>query len=175
MIDRIKDNKVRSEFNAINYNYRTIKPDGGIIILRHRLKKRPDKIVLISEIKRQGTNDARIKEGKDLQAEGNAIERFGKNLTGIRAMFNHEKITPFVLFAWGCDFSDNEKLNVSRLSMMNEFYSLNRIYVHKIDGNANNNFYAPITMYHRNDMWTEQEMLPILKEVAETSIRYYLF
>ena len=54
------------------------------------------KPIVIAEIKRQGTNNEREKEGKPKQATGNPIERLGKNLTGIKAMMNHEKITPFI-------------------------------------------------------------------------------
>ena len=41
-------------------------------------------MILISEVKSQGTNDAREKEGKSKQAMGNAIERLGKNMIGFR-------------------------------------------------------------------------------------------
>ena len=40
--------------------------------------------ILITEMKNQGTNDLRLKEGKKKQAKGNAIERLGKNVIGFR-------------------------------------------------------------------------------------------
>jgi type II restriction enzyme len=40
--------------------------------------------VLIAEVKNQGTNDLRAEEGLLKQAKGNAIERLGKNLLGLR-------------------------------------------------------------------------------------------
>ena len=173
MIELIREKGIRYEFD-LNYLDRRIKPDGGILYLTHREteKKRP---VLIAEIKRQGTNDQREKEGKEKQAVGNAIERLGKNLIGIKSMMNHEKITPFVCFGWGCDFAPEEKTVLSKVSMLNEFYPLNRTYVFKRDGNADHSRYAPVSMYFRETVWEEDEMFEIMKEIAETSLRYYIF
>ena len=105
MINSIRSFGLRKEFDE-KFLDRTIKPDGGVIILEKTNEYNYKKVILISEVKRQGTNDQRLKEGKSKQAQGNAIERLGKNLTGIKAMFNHENITPFVCFGWGCDFSE---------------------------------------------------------------------
>lgn len=133
--------------------------------------------MVIAEIKRQGTNDVRTQEGKAKQATGNAIERLGKNLTGIKTMMNYEKITPFVCFGWGCDFSNKEENGtvLSKVVMLNEFYPLNRIFVFKRDGNANYNNFAPVSMYFREKKWEVDEMKDIMKEIAETSFRYWLF
>lgn len=107
IIEIIEAQGLRVEYDT-TFKTRTIKPDGGVILLRkNNDQEKPPRIVLISEVKRQGTNDARMKEGKAKQAQGNAIERLGKNLTGIKAMLNHEYITPFVCFGWGCDFVEN--------------------------------------------------------------------
>lgn len=100
MMDFIKRKGVRKEFNY-EFADRTIIPDGGILYLVKNKEKFP---LVIAEIKRQGTNKERLKEGKAKQATGNAIERLGKNLIGIRTMMNYEEITPFVCFGWGCDF-----------------------------------------------------------------------
>ena len=134
--------------------------------------------MVIAEIKRQGTNKERIQEGKSKQATGNAIERLGKNLTGIKAMMNYEDITPFVCFGWGCDFAvdTDETLTVrSKIIVMNEFYQLNKIYVFKKDGTSDANSFAPVSMFFREDRWSVQEMFDIMKEIAETSFRYYLY
>ncbi|QSH98926.1 restriction endonuclease [Treponema phagedenis] len=172
MIDFIKMKNVRQEFD-IQFIDRTIVPDGGILFLvKEDSYKKP---ILISEIKRQGTNDERLKEGKEKQATGNAIERLGKNLTGIKAMMNHEKITPFICFGWGCDFDEREKTVLSKVSMLNEFYPLNRIYIFKRDGSSDYNYFSPVSMFFRNDEWTVEEMFSIMKEVAETALRYYIY
>ena len=169
MINFIKKRNIRSEFD-FDYIDRKIKPDGGVLFLINK-KTSEKKPILISEIKRQGTNDKREKEGKSKQATGNAIERLGKNLTGIKAMMNHEKITPFICFGWGCDFT--EKTVLSKVSMLNEFYSLNRIHVFKKDGSSDYNLYSPVSMFFREAIWESDEMFEIMKEIAETSLRYY--
>lgn len=55
-------------------------------------------------MKNQGTNDRRAREGLPRQAKGNAIERLGKNVIGLRAALMRESIFPFVCFGYGCDF-----------------------------------------------------------------------
>ena len=149
-----------------------------MIYLRRKSDDNLSKILVIAETKRQGTNKQRMEEGKKKQAQGNAIERLGKNLIGIRAALNHERITPFVCFGAGCDFEefyDENSFVMSKLSMMNEFYSLNQIHVWKKDGNAENNFFAPVSLFFREEDWTAEEMFDVLKEVGENSMRYYLF
>jgi type II restriction enzyme len=64
-------------------------------------------------------------------------------------MFNHEKITPFVCFGSGYDFKEKEGTIMSRVSMLNEFYYLNRIYVSKTDGTSDLNYFSPVSMYFR--------------------------
>lgn len=64
---------------------------------------------------------------------------------------------------------------MSKISMLNEFYYLNRIYVFKKDGNGIKSQFAPVSMYFREEEWTKEEMFDILKEVAETALRYYIY
>lgn len=176
MIDFIKRKQIRKEFN-MEFADRTIIPDGGILYLVNNGSQEKFPLV-IAEIKRQGTNKERIKEGKQKQAVGNAIERLGKNLTGIRAMMNYEDITPFVCFGWGCDFAlETEETGTvrSKVVMMNQFYDLNKIYIFKRDGNSDANSFSPVSMYFREEPWSVKEMFDIMKEIAETSIRYYLY
>jgi type II restriction enzyme len=172
-----KDSTIRKEFDTVFLD-KVIRPDGGVIYLH---KKGDDdflKIILVSEVKRQGTNDMRVQEGKPKQAQGNAIERLAKNLTGIKTMMNHEAITPFVCFGHGCDFVqdyDETSFVMSKISMLNEFYYLNKTYVFKKDGHNNKNHFSPVSMYFREQEWTQREMFDVLKEIAETSLRYYLY
>lgn len=176
MINFIKNKGIRSEFDY-SYKDRTIVPDGGVVYLVNKDTDERFPLV-IAEIKRQGTNSERIAEGKKKQATGNAIERLGKNLTGIRSMMNYEKITPFVCFGWGCDFDSSKEESgtvLSKVVMLNQFYNLNRIYVFKRDGTSDVNYFSPVSMYFRENKWTVDEMFEIMKEIAETSIRYYLY
>jgi type II restriction enzyme len=104
------------------------------------------RIALAVEMKRQGTNDVRELEGKGKQAKDNAIERLGKNLIGIRATLQYEKVTPFVCFGWGVDFAEGSSIR-DRIITMNEFYPLNRIFIHKREG------YSPASMFFREQEW----------------------
>jgi type II restriction enzyme len=60
----------------------SMRPDGGILSVMDNDKR--EHLILIAEVKNQGTNDARAAEGKLRQAMGNAIERLGKNVIGFR-------------------------------------------------------------------------------------------
>ena len=171
----IKDKKLRKEFDT-SFKDRIIVPDGGILYLKNKKNKDFIKVLLIAEVKGQGTNDKRIAEGKKKQVQGNAIERLGKNLIGIKSMMNHESITPFVCFGWGYDFDMEQAGDFvhSKVSMLNEFYFLNRIYIFKRDGDSNKNFFSPTSMFFRAKEWEKEEMFEIMKEIAETSFRYYM-
>lgn len=175
MIENIKSKNVRKEFDN-QFNHRTIKPDGGILCLTKTNDAKYRKYLLFAEVKRQGTNDQRKNEGKQKQAQGNAVERLGKNLIGIKAMMNHENITPFICFGWGCDFAPTENFVLAKVSMMNEFYSLNKIYVFKNAGEGTTfNSFSPVSMFFRERKWEVQEMFEKMKEIAETAIRYYIY
>lgn len=76
----------------------SMRPDGGILYLVDKEKNKYP--ILITEVKNQGTNDLRAIEGKPRQAQGNAIERLGKNVIGFRTFLLNESIFPFVTF--GC-------------------------------------------------------------------------
>ena len=176
LISIIKQSEIRDDYDH-TFLKRTIKPDGGAIFLTKDSEPSEKKIIIISETKYQGTNKVRIKEGKLPQAQGNAIERLGKNLTRIRAALNHEGITPFVCFGSGCDFVelyDSDSFVMSKISMLNEFYPLNKIYVFKPNGSAGKNSFSPVSMFFREERWTTEEMSLKINEIAETALRYYL-
>lgn len=141
-----------------------ISPDGGFLFATNKNGVR--RIVLVGEVKRQGTNDARQKEGLPKQAQGNAIERLGKNLIGIRALFKNEGVLPFVCFGSGYDFQPGSSI-LDRVLTMNEFFPLNKIFVEK-------SFlpFEPATMLFRYEDWSIEEMSDILYTVAKTAIEY---
>lgn len=158
----------RDEFSTLTKQDSFIKPDGGILLLRKNEEKNYKRIVLAVEMKRQGTNDQRLAEGKPRQSQGNAIERLGKNLIGIRATLQYEKVTPFVCFGWGVDFAEGSSIK-DRVITMNEFYPLNRVFVHKREG------YAPVSLYFRQREWREGELFEVMKEIAEAAITTYIY
>ena len=141
-----------------------ISPDGGFLFATNRQGER--RIVLVSEVKRQCTNDARQEEGLSVQAKGNAIERLGKNLIGVRAIFKNEGIIPFVIFGHGWDFREGSTI-LDRVLTMNEFFPLNKQFVSK-------DFlpFEPVTMFFRYEPWTVKEMVEHLLSVAIRAIEY---
>lgn len=148
-------------------NTSSMKPDGGILSIR---KNGGDLYpILISEKKNQGTNDLRALQGKPKQAKGNAIERLGKNVIGLRAAMLNESIFPFVCFGDGCDFADDSSI-VDRVKTIAMFGTLNEIHLHNEgpDGIFNRGTY-----FFRVKEWTEDEMYELSLDIARRSIYYY--
>ncbi len=168
LIGIIKSYDKRTEFATLTNEDAYIQPDGGVLVLRKKDDENYKRIALAVEMKHQGTNDKRVAEGKKKQAQGNAIERLGKNLIGIRATLQYEKVTPFVCFGWGIDFAEGSGIR-NRVITMNEFYPLNRVFVHKREN------YAPVSMYFREKEWQENELFDVMKEIAEASITTYIY
>jgi len=168
LIGIIKSYDKRTEFATLTKSDAFIKPDGGILLLRKTKDKKYKRIALAVEMKRQGTNDQRLAEGKKMQSKGNAIERLGKNLIGIRSTLQYEKVTPFVCFGWGVDFSEDSSIR-DRVITMNEFYPLNRIFVQK------QGQYAPVSMFFREKEWGKAELFEKMKDIAEASISAYIY
>jgi len=167
--DIVKD--LRNRFPDVPFDHffdnTSLRPDGGVLYLV--AQDGSFHPILISEAKRQGTNDARAAEGLKKQARGNAIERLGKNLTGFRTMMLGEGIMPFVVFGEGCDFSDESSI-LDRVTTLAMFGPLNRIDVVNLgdDGQFNRG-----SFFFRESTWTVEEMTPILIEIARRSVYYY--
>jgi len=142
-----------------------IKPDGGFLYATD--KKGNKKLILVAEVKRQGTNDKRATEGLAKQAKGNAIERLGKNLTGVRAIFKKESMIPFVCFGSGHDFQ-KESTILDRVVTMNDFFPLNKVFMEK-----EHLPFEPVSLFFRYKDWSTKEMIKILIDVAEEAIEYH--
>lgn len=142
-------------------------PDGGItFLLDNEGNGYP---ILIAEVKNQGTNDRRKQEGKAKQAQGNAVERLGKNVIGFRTYMINEGIFPFVCFGDGCDFEPGSSI-LDRIITISMFGELNK------DSTTNcgpNGIFNRGSYYFRKQEWTEEEIYKILLEVARKSIFYY--
>jgi type II restriction enzyme len=146
---------------------RWLEPDGGILSIVDR--QGDARVILISEIKSQGTNDALEAEGKKRQAKGNAIERLGKNLIGFRTAMLGEQIMPFVCFGDGCDFAPDSYI-LDRVVTMAMFGPLNEIEVHN-RGEAG--LFNRGSFFFREKPWTEALMAREMHEIACRSIHYY--
>ena len=148
---------------TINYDYanRRIEPDGGVIWMDGKYP------ILISEMKRQGTNDEREKEGKKKQAVGNAIERLGKNLIGFKNLYENDDILPFCCFCWGCDVTNETFLG--KLYTLNSFYEINVVY-----DKPNRHLNKPFTCILKEEgPYTLEEMVMVMLQVAVGAIEYY--
>lgn len=166
IVDNLRKNFSDEEF-FYYYNTSSIKPDGGFLsILDSEGNKYP---ILISEVKNQGTNDLRELEGLKKQARGNAIERLGKNVIGLRAALLHESIFPFVCFGYGCDFGEGSSI-LDRVVTIAMFGKLNTTYLHNT---GNGSSFNRGSFYFREPKWKVEEMLPIMNDIAERSIFYY--
>lgn len=145
----------------------SMRPDGGILYL---VSKDNEKFpILITEMKNQGTNDLRAKEGKTKQAKGNAIERLGKNVIGFRTAMLNESIFPFICFGDGCDFASDSSI-LDRVSTISMFGKLNKT---RVMNEGPNGIFNRGSFYFREKLWTPAEMAEKMKEIAEKSIYYY--
>jgi type II restriction enzyme len=150
-----------------NFESSSMRPDGGILyIIMKDGQKFP---ILIAEMKNQGTNDLRIKEGKKKQAKGNAIERLGKNVIGFRTALLNESIFPFVCFGDGCDFAKDSSI-LDRVITISMFGKLNKIRVHN---EGQNGIFNRGSFYFREKLWSPAEMAKIMIEITEKSVYYY--
>lgn len=106
--------ELKHSFPEVEFHYHFdtsfIRPDGGILFLQPAKASALSYPILIVEVKNQGTNDLRAQEGLPKQARGNAIERLGKNVIGLRAALLRESIFPFVCFGYGCDFAPDSSI-----------------------------------------------------------------
>lgn len=151
-----------------HFDTSSIRPDGGILYIKGNPGDALKYPILISEVKNQGTNDLRVREGLPRQSRGNAIERLGKNLIGLRSALMRESIFPFVCFGYGCDFATDSSI-LDRVSTMAMFGHLNKTYLHNEEGGRFNRG----SFYFRENEWSVDEMFTIMLDIAERSILYY--
>lgn len=163
--------RLKAQFPDVDFTYffktSAMRPDGGILsMVAQDGTPHP---ILIAEKKNQGTNDLRALEGLRKQAKGNAIERLGKNVIGLRAAFKSEAIFPFVCFGDGCDFAADSSI-LDRVVTIAMFGSLNTEYVHKLGGGLE---FDRGSFFFRPEEWTEDEMFNISLSIAIKSVFYY--
>lgn len=139
-----------------------IKPDGGIVYAKINEKVYP---ILVSEAKKQGTNDKLMEEGKKKQAKGNAIERAVKNHSELKLFFKPFDFYPYVVFASGCDFEENSSIN-DRLDSMTEYEPRNQEYIFHPNKLA--------TIWIREKSWTYSEIYDKIKSTSQSVIKHIL-
>lgn len=166
---RLDNNDMRLYQGYIDYPNYGIKPDGGIILLNHYNKEddivKTD-IIFASELKRQGSNDKRLIEGKPKQAIGNAIERLGKNAKFISNLTENEDIYPYMIFVSGCDV--NEPFFLSKLIQSNNGRNINTYNLYK------ENNQSCITFITQEENFDSKTFRKYCIQMAEDSLLYYL-
>lgn len=156
--------KIPNEEWFYNFNKSSLKPDGGILYIKDKNNSKFP--ILITEMKKQGTNDIVITKTGKKQAQGNAIERLGKNVIGFRTWMKTENIFPFVCFGWGCDFDEKSSI-LDRVVTIAEFGKLNQINIHNTEHTKRGSY------YFRKDPFIIDELVNIMCQIAEASIYYY--
>lgn len=163
--------KLRKTFEDVEFNYEretsSIKPDGGVLMITDRNAKPYP--ILVTEVKNQGTNDRRAEEGLKKQSQGNAIERLGKNVIGLRTYMLDEEIFPFVCFGYGCDFAEGSSIR-DRVITIAQFGKLNKIYLFR---EATCNEIRRGSYFFREQGWTADEMFDVCYEIARRSVMHY--
>lgn len=164
--------ELRRTYPDVEFHYHfdrsSIRPDGGILSIKGPPADTLTYPILIAEVKNQGTNVLRAQEGLPKQAKGNAIERLGKNLIGLRAALMRESIFPFVCFGYGCDFEPDSSI-LDRVSTMAMFGKLNKTYLHNEESGKFNRG----SFYFRPEKWSVEEMASVMRDIAERSVLYY--
>lgn len=144
-------------------------PDGGILSIVSADGERLFP-VLITEVKNQGTNDLRAREGLKKQAMGNAIERLGKNVIGFRAMMLDAGIIPFVCFGYGWDFHQGSSIldRVKTIAMFGELNTVNVV------PEGEEGLFNRGSFFFRLEPWSLDEMSDVMFDVGSRAIHYYL-
>lgn len=176
----------------------SIKPDGGILEVKD--DNGNWRVVLVSEAKHQGKDIENISKGilvgknKDqtFMIAGNAIERSHKNINEFRNFMIGEKHFPYILFLQGSNFlTETIKIQTpdgTEIILQHDVGSLNRIdrltaanYSLPINKNSCENIIIKVdnqmimlqavSIFTKPREWTSDEMLPIMVDIANTSLR----
>lgn len=154
-----------------------IRPDGGFVWIMINSKKY---YILVSEQKRQGTNDKRLAEGLDIQGVGNAFERLPNYLIGCDILFKDDEVYPFIAWLQGCDFREESSIP-ARVNMLFSFQEANMLHLDRkklgINLTSGGSYFMRGNELHEpsgSSDWTAEEMIPIMCELAEHATKYYI-
>ena len=134
--------------------------------------------IFMGEMKKQGTNDIRIAEGKKKQAIGNAApDRVAKNFCiAADYCFTCDKtFFPYNVFLHGCDFDDNTITTTTKAKLQPFFGKLNNFnpYFDKELIIFNSNLKGG-SCFFQKDEYTYNQLYEICKKCCEEGIRHYL-
>jgi type II restriction enzyme len=145
-----------------------IRPDGGIIWIIINNKKYP---LMITEAKKQGSNDKRAAKGLPKQGKGNAIERAYKNIKEGELIFNGEDFFSYIILCKGCDLEDTNSSIRDRLTSSNLSSPFDKLYLKKVEDVFGGK--------HCRTSWfikqmSDDELFNIYIEALEYAIQYYI-
>lgn len=174
--EMIRNGILSEEIDKIYGENSSIETDGNIIYLviynNGEILKKP---LFLGEMKKQGTNDKRISEGKGKQAQGNAAgDRVAKNYT-IAADYCYmadKNFFPYNVFLHGCDFSEHEITKTTRAKLAPFFGTLN-----SFNPWFNTHLWwkrSGGTCLFQGTNWTYEQLYDICYRCCEEGIKHYL-
>ena len=138
-----------------------VDPDGGLLFIEWNGTEYP---VLISEAKKQGSNDVRLKKGLKIQSRANAIERAYKNALAFSQYNEKLDYNPYVIFACGCDF-DKDSSIIDRLWHLTRFEPMNTN-LSLFNEDVTSVYLKGHHYTEEPNFWTVDEIYEIMKEIA---------
>jgi hypothetical protein len=138
-----------------------VDPDGGLLFIEWNGTEYP---VLISEAKKQGSNDARLKKGLKKQSRANAIERAYKNALAFSQYNEKLDYNPYVIFACGCDF-DKDSSIIDRLWHLTRFEPMNTN-LSLFNEDVTSVYLKGHHYTEEPNFWTVSEIYEIMKEIT---------
>ena len=141
-----------------------ISPDGGIIYMKYGGIWVP---VLITEAKKQGTNDRRELEGKCKQSYGNAIERAHKNFNELREFMSIFNVNyfPYLVFSYGCDFKEGCPIR-DRLAAMTRYQDYNQFLI------KNDGYHQRASVFIQPEPFSDQFIIDKCLEAVEIVLQH---
>jgi type II restriction enzyme len=134
--------------------------------------------LFIGEIKKQGTNDIRMKNGKPRQAQGNAgTDRVSKNfiIASDYCYLIDRDFFPYTVFLHGCDFGVDEISKTTKSKLSPLFGELNKfnphfdkdmlIYLSQHKGG---------TCYYQKEVYTYKQLFEACYNCCDYGINHYL-
>lgn len=134
--------------------------------------------LFMGEMKKQGTNDKRIAEGKGKQAIGNAAgDRVSKNycIASDYCYACDKKFFPYNVFMHGCDFDEDTMTSTMKAKLQPFFGELNKlnpffdqdmiIALSKKSGGS---------CFYQKEEYTYEKLFKICYECCKIGIEYYL-
>lgn len=151
-----------------------IQTDCSMIVLTIRTDKHVERYPLfMAEIKKQGTNDKRLAEGKRKQSQGNAAgDRVAKNFHIAADYCINEDFFPYTIFMHGFDFSETE-ITTTTLSKLKPFIgTLNEL--HPFFDKTIKNRVKGGSCFYQGEDFTKEQIFKICYECCKIGIEYYI-